>query len=178
MRRVLALCKMYFQESMANALSATNVLTALGTPGDADQLSYTRFRRGARSGAVLPQVIRQHIASASSSLAWAQHQELPTHKLPEWSVARWVASEALRCETGASRALSSLRWIESAFGFSYVCLHAQHLYRDKVHHKSASAWRPIHQQKHKCPDEGHVCLWETLVVEHPSPVVRIYAGAT
>ena len=61
---------------------------SLGASGDADRLLFMSCRRGARSGSGL----RQRIFSASR----AKHQELPMHKLSEWNVVSWVASEALR----------------------------------------------------------------------------------
>ena len=73
----------------------------------------------------------------------------------------------------ASRASSLLRWIESALGIPSFTRSA--LPSVQVHRRSGSE-APAPPAEAKCSDEEHVCLWAKLVVEHPSRVVRIYAG--
>ena len=146
-----------------------------GAPGDVDQLLFMCFGRGARSGAGL----RQRISNASRFLAWPQNQELPIHRLSEWSVA--TASEALQCKTGASRALSSLRWIESAFCTPTFTRSA--FVSEQVHRKTGSVAADPPAEA-KCPDEEHACgknwlltsscLWFVFVL---SPI-ECFAGAT
>ena len=140
-----------------------------GAPQDAEQLLFLCFRRGARSAAGL----RQRVSVASRFLQWANDEQMSVTALTEWGVARWVSLQAQRCKTGAVRAVSALRWVEGAFG---ILAHSRSSLVIGQLQRGAGDRPQAPPAKARCPDEEQIGHWERMVVEHPSVVVRAYAG--
>ena len=109
--------------------------------------------------------LKSKVLDARRFLDWCRSQAYDPLALTEWEVAAWVGEKAVATKSGGPGALSTLRWLEAAFG---VRMHAQsslvRTQADSMH--CAPRPRPIPA---RCPSEHQVCQWEDVLADLDGP---------